>query len=280
MFKLLVPIGFSLALLSPHAIATGKVDLTSKMTPSKHQGDRGTCSAFAAVALIEFLIKQEFNQTLDLSEQYTYWATKEYTLTDSYRMAYATTDGNAGFMAVESLSYGSMLENEWPYEYYNWFQLNDSRCDKKNITKECFTGALPNDSKLLPYRVEPFYIDLEKVAEFIMTEKRPVVVNINWYFNSIGSKGDIRMPTPSDLKGPQGGHTIILVGYDPKTDRYIFKNSHGERFGRNGFGTVPKAYVEQYYEVKDSMGDINRYSPDVRDFLIKASKGVSAHLLK
>lgn len=256
------------------------VDLRPLMTPAKHQGARGTCSAFAAVSLAEFLIKQHIKRDIDLSEAYTYWATKEYTLsTDYIRSMYERVDGNAGFMAVESLKYGVVHESNWRYENYNWLQMNNGQCDPQNVTTECFTGLPPANLHHLPYAIEPIFIPVEKIPHFLLTKRKPVVINVFWYMKSFDQHGNFFMPTPEIKRAGGGGHVIILVGYDSKTDRYIFKNSYGRAFGQNGFGTMPREYLETYLEVKPYLQSMDQYSYEVQDFLRKSSMGVSGNLI-
>lgn len=256
------------------------VDLRSEMTSVKHQGARGTCSAFAASGLMEFLISQRTGEDVDLSEQYNYWATKTYALTNHMlQSSYENSDGHAGFMAVETYQLGSMLESEWEYENYNWFQLNDIRCNQNNLTKECFTGAIPEGAERIDYKIKPQYIEISKIGEFLLTQKRPVVINVTWYFEAVNKNGDFHMPTQKDLEGAVGGHVILLVGYDSRTEQFIFKNSYGENWGNNGYGTMPRKYIENYYEIKDSMPYFNQYNSNEKEFLLKASKGVSGILV-
>lgn len=257
------------------------VDLRPQMTKAKYQGQRNTCSAFAATGLMEFLIKQDTGLDIDLSESYAYWATKEYALTNNtLREFHLNIDGHPGFLAVEAYRHGSMLESEWPYENENWYNSGDPRCNPHDISPECFAGTLPLYSVRLDYELEPVYIDLDKISDFILEEKRPVVVNVFWYFKAIDQNGDFHMPTLAERQAGGGGHVILLVGYDSNSQRYIYKNSHGEQFGRKGFGTLPRSYLEEYYEVKEHLGQIQNYGPEIQEYLINASKGVSGYLVK
>src|SRR4051812_33333539 len=96
----------------PAARAGAAVDLRAQLTPVKSQGShRNTCSAFAATALAEFLIRRERGEILDLSEAYAYWEGKDKALDSEYlRGMYRGVDGQAGYLAVKAYESGSMLE--------------------------------------------------------------------------------------------------------------------------------------------------------------------------
>ena len=261
--------------------SNNSVDLRPLMTPVKFQGQRGTCNAFAATALMEFLIKAKTSQNIDLSEAYNYWAGKKYTLdSDFLRKSYEHSDGLAGFMAVKAYKFGSMLEKEWPYEPRNWLQTNNSGCKIINNEPctECFAGTPPAGAKLLPYRIEPIFIERTKIAGFILTNKKPVVFNLLWCSDAVNDNtGDFRMPTEQDLKN-SAGHVITFVGYDSVTKRFIFKNSFGLQWGNKGYGTVPEEYVIKYCEICPYLSSVNTYTPEEKEFVLTASMGVSGNL--
>jgi len=40
-----------------------------------------------------------------------------------------------------------------------------------------------------------------------------------------------------------GGHAVLAVGYDDATQRFIVRNSWGEKWGQSGYFTMPYAYL-------------------------------------
>jgi hypothetical protein len=269
-----------------YADGSSYVDLRKKMTPAKIQGQRGTCNVFGATAIMEFLLKEKLHREIDLSESYNYWAAKKYTLnSQSLKDKYSNRDGLAGFLAVEAYRYGSMLEADWPYEMKNWKQLGDSRCKyvNGNPITECFTGTPPKNAKRLKYAMKPDYIDRREIAQFILRHKKPVLMNMLWCEGAINHKtGVLRMPTAREVKAAiqkQSGHVITLVGYFPDSRQFIFKNCYGPSWGKNGYGIIPERYVIDYCEVCPKLKNINRFSKENRQFLIKAAMGVSGILI-
>ena len=49
------------------------------------------------------------------------------------------------------------------------------------------------------------------------------------------------MPGPSETV--LGGHAVLCVGYDDKTQRFLVRNSWGVDWGLKGYFTMPYAYL-------------------------------------
>jgi C1A family cysteine protease len=52
------------------------------------------------------------------------------------------------------------------------------------------------------------------------------------------------VPMPSANESPEGGHAIVIVGWDGAKQLYKFRNSWGAGWGDHGYGYLPAAYVE------------------------------------
>jgi C1A family cysteine protease len=259
--------------------SSGKIDLRTDSLKVKHQGKRNTCSVFAATALIEYLILDKYKKAVDMSESYNYWAAKTYTLTNDYlKESYTSVDGLAGYLAVEAYKYGSMDEKNWKYEKTNWMIDKDERCKKVNgnYVKECFTGVPPEKSKKAEFTAHAVYIDREDIGQYLLQEKKPVIMNIFWYFDAVNEKGEFRIPTEEEIK--KGGHVILLVGYDSIDKTFIFQNSWGNKWGREGYGRIPEEYILSYYELSETFPYGIDISEDEKSEAIKGSMGVSALL--
>ena len=53
--------------------------------------------------------------------------------------------------------------------------------------------------------------------------------------------GNVPLPTSRDRH--VGGHAVLIVGYDDRRRLFTFQNSWGRRWGANGYGTLPYAYL-------------------------------------
>ena len=56
--------------------------------------------------------------------------------------------------------------------------------------------------------------------------------------------GEISIPEPSDAF--VGGHAVSLCGYHPNEHRFKFANSWGEKWGVNGYGSLPYDFFDQF----------------------------------
>lgn len=265
-------------------LATKSADLRPYLSDVKHQGARNTCSVFAATALMEFLIRSELDIPIDLSEQYNYWASRKYTLNahnDYIRDTYKEIDGLAGYLAVDAYKYGSMLESEWEYESHNWMQTGNEKCkyiDEKPVM-ECFTGSLPEDAEILPYRIRPVFIEREDIGRYIIEHQKPVVFNILWYMEAVDhTTGRISMPDESQIEAGGDGHVILLVGYDGDKREFVFRNSWGDEWGDDGYGIIPEEYILKHYEAS-IFEPISSYDEEVQELLKYASKGAAGDLI-
>lgn len=249
-----------------------------EMTPAKHQGNRNTCSVFAATSIAEYLLKEELGGDIDLSESYNYYLAKKKGLSNSFlKQAYESVDGLAGYLALDGYTFGVLKESDWPYEQLNWLQTNNEKCKKNNGIPEveCFTGVPPKKSNPLSKKFKTVFIPFDKIGDYILSEKKPVLVNIWLYKNGINMKtGQLSMP-PKGQEMLMGGHVVVLTGYNAETQEYIFKNSWGSSWGNNGFGTMPKVYLEHHFEASKSIPFNLDATNEQKEYLAKVALGSS-----
>lgn len=274
-------IGITLLTLSCQVLWAESIDLSGCMTPVKHQGSRNTCNAFAAIALMEFLVKGYTGNEYDLSEAYTYYLGKTRALTTFYeKKCYSVDDGLAGCLAVRALQYGCMDESSWPYEPENWLQKKDPRCTFTSGKPDlvCFIGRPPAGAKPLAFKATPVFIEPSNFGSFLLKNKKPIVYNVLWCMDAVNNKtGTVRMPKGKEMTENVYGHVILLVGYDSEKRQFVFRNSWGPGWGNNGYGTIPEAYILNFGETSQ-FKPFSKYPPEIRDFFEIGSLGVSAEL--
>lgn len=220
------------------------VRLLDQMPPIRDQGQRGTCVAFASVAMREFLL----SSTSDLSEQFLYWACKE-------------LDGNPSpgtyiHTAMTALAqYGVCPESVWPYnpqpagdegqgpppdeafEQARQYQLSSARTVEPNLVVH-YKNVLAGDN-----------------GQGGMPVTFGTLVFDSWHRSSETRRtGKVTLPWPGEA--PVGGHAWCVVGYVdnaavPGGGYFIVRNSWGldwapESTEAPGHALVPYEYVERY----------------------------------
>ena len=126
---------------------------------------------------------------------------------------------------------GACPETDWPYVQKRFTQKPPAKCYK--------TAA---KHKMPAY--ERVHVRLEDIKA-ALAEDHPIMFGIMVYdsFSSdrVAKSGNVPMPKKNEPAC--GGHAMLMVGYDDKTQRVKFLNSWGGEWGKGGYGTLPYAYV-------------------------------------
>ena len=238
-------IGAAVAMALPAAAPS--VNHLPAMPPVRHQGDRGTCVAHAALAAYEHYLAVNGSGT-DMSEQFLYWNCKQ-------NDGIPTTTGTWLRVAFPLLHRdGVCPEDAWPY---------DSRILPGN---EAHDPPPPGARRAaLGYRAgnQPTMLPPNSVSDIrnALFGGRCVafsvpVYNSWWASMEVRRTGDITNPLPGEA--PSGGHAMCLVGYVDMPDRpeigggrFILRNSWGSLWGGQsaygaGNGTISYSYVARH----------------------------------
>ncbi len=222
------------------------VNLIPKMTAIKNQHSRGTCVAFACVAVREFLAESK----PDFSEQFLYWVCDK--LDDEPEEPGTTVEN--GYIGLTDV--GVCLEQTWLYNPLPIPGNEGQGPPPAGAEKEAGKYKL---AKMID-------LDENSVQELKMCLKgtdgvpgRPVTFAIpvyNSWFKSMAVKlsGQITMPLPGETY--VGGHAMVLVGYQddssvPGGGFFIIRNSWGAAWGTTceygpGYGTIPYKYIKEH----------------------------------
>ena len=232
-----------------------EIRLMDEMPPIRDQANRGTCTAFASVALLEF---SECCNTI-LSPQFLYWAGKE-------RDVLKNRDGLClDVLQNVLMEDGGCEESVWPY--------NPDGVYFPDGTLNAGQGPAPENAiedakqhKLLCRTLTP-----RSVRQYrkILSSGLPIVVGVavfnSWVRNtSTAITGKVPMPLiKKDENGVwqlcekcTGGHAMCIVGYVdnesvPGGGYFIVRNSWGESWAHeceegSGHALIPYRYIAMF----------------------------------
>ena len=225
------------------AKAPSSVDLRSWCTPIENQGQIGSCTANAAVGVLEYFEQRATGGHIDASRLFVYKATRNLMKVTGDTGAYLRTA--MGALALV----GAAPEDHWRYVV--------SRFDEEPPP---FCYAIASRWRATHY----FRLDGDASGSDLVSQiKRHLAKGIPAMFgfpvyssiNGAASTGNIPFPTSGEKL--LGGHAIVAVGYDdsrsivnpsPKgtatTGAFLIRNSWGTGWGDAGYGWLPYRYAE------------------------------------
>jgi hypothetical protein len=222
------------------------LDYRDGLPAIRSQGERGTCVAFASVAVREHLegLAGAPLDELDLSEQFVYWYCKQ----EDNIPEVSGTYTNMGMECM--LELGVPEEQYWPY---NPDQLPDDEGQgppPPEALDQTASYKIERVIDLNPSQVQ----DLKTCLAEGKTIAFAIPVFDSWYFSTAVKRyGKITMPLPGEKAN--GGHAMALVGYQddeevPGGGYFLVRNSwqpwgYQSTWG-SGYGSIPYAYIEDH----------------------------------
>ncbi len=223
-----------------------KVNLISWFSPIEDQGNLGSCTANAGVGLVEYFERRAFGKHVDASRLFLYKATRNL----------MKEKGDTGAFLRSAMGalvlFGIPPEEYWPY--------NVSSFDKEP-TAFCYAFA-QNYQSLSYYRLDPPGTPANQLLTQIKTNLAAGLPSMFGFtvYSSINqaSNNDGKIPYPTKGEKIEGGHAIVVAGYDDTmkikndtigstetTGAFLIRNSWGTDWGQNGYGWLPYEYVIQ-----------------------------------
>jgi len=231
-------------------ISSGKMNLPSSVdlrqwcSPVENQGSLGSCTAQAAIGIVEYYEKRAFNKHIEGSRLFLYKVARN--------LMQVTGDTGAWLREVM----GAMVHCGVPSEKYWPYIIADF--DKE---PDAFVYSLANDYEALKYFCHdpqgakfPFPAVLDSVKKYLEAGI-PSMFGF-WGFSSFDSsdvKGGI--PYPGEGEKAEWGHAIVAVGFDDgkkikntlsgktTTGALLIRNSWGKEWGDKGYGWLPYDYI-------------------------------------
>ncbi len=201
------------------------VDLRPGCPPVEDQGALGSCTANAIVGALEYLELKDKLPLVDLSRLFVYY---------NERVMEHTVQSDAGAQIRDGIKsvakQGVCSEAKWPY-LISKFTVKP--------TAACYKEALKH--RIVEYHRLITFDDMRSC----LAEGYPFVFGFTVYesFESqtVAKTGTVPMPRKSERV--LGGHAVLGVGYNDKQKRFIVRNSWGTGWGKQGYFTMPYAYL-------------------------------------
>ena len=210
-------------------------DLRGLFSPIEDQGSLGSCTAQAAVGLLEYYERSVLGRHVDASRLFVYKLTRKLLGWTGDTGAYLRTTMKA--LAL----FGAPPEEHYPYII--------SQYDAEPST---FAYALAQNWQALSYyRLDPAGVSGDAALATLKSRlamAQPAMFGFTVYSNlpTVTTTGEIPYPRAADRVA--GGHAVIACGYDDAKvidgvpGAILIRNSWGTGWGMNGYGWLPYRY--------------------------------------
>jgi len=235
--------------LKAFAAPPSAIDLRPWCSPIEDQGALGSCSAHAAVGIVEYFERRAFGKHIDGSRLFIYKTTRN--------LLGVTGDTGAWLRNTMAALVMCGVPNEryWPY--------TDSATEFDNEPSEFVYAVADNFEATQYFAHDPIAAHVPPAAALASVKKYlaagiPSMFGF-WGFTSFDSgdaPGHIPLPTDVELGGDaEWGHAIVAVGYDnakkitntldgrKTTGALLIRNSWSPSWGDHGYGWMPYDYL-------------------------------------
>jgi C1A family cysteine protease len=208
------------------------VDLRGMCPPVYDQGDLGSCTGNSIAGAYEFEKMKQGKTFFPPSRLFIYYNERAMEGTINHDAGGVLRDG------IKSVvSKGVCSETDWPYVIAK-FQTKP--------LKSCYKDALKNEVKQY-LSVTPTLNNIKSS----LTLGYPVVFGFTVYSSfmddSVAKTGIVPMPKSSD--SIEGGHAVLMVGYDDSKNWFIIRNSWGDEWGDKGYFYLPYEYLPMFSDL-------------------------------
>jgi len=229
------------------AAAPASVDLRANCSPIENQGALGSCTANAAVGVVEYFENRAFSKHVDGSRLFVYKVTRNL----------MGVSGDTGAWLRNAMGAPALCgvpdERYWPYtDASPGFDAEPTQ----------FVYSIADDFEALKYFCHDPLGKNVPPAKVLASVKKYLSAGIPSMFGFFGhgsaDSGSVpgAFPLPDPSEPVQWGHAVAAVGYDDKiviknnmypaiktTGALLIRNSWGTAWGNAGYGWIPYEYV-------------------------------------
>ena len=214
-----------------HDVKEKSIDLRENFTEIKNQGEQGSCTAYVVTSIFEYILKQNKQENLDLSEAFVYYNAR-------LKAGETSKDGGSRYdYAIESMTeYGICTEKLMPYS---------ENCFNTPPSEDAIIDASTRKIKKA-LNIKLILNDIKSALE----DGYPVAISAQLYDSfGLGLKGIISLPTLEELEcaakdeSKHGQHAMVICGYDDDKKLFVVRNSWGKTFGDKGYCYLPYSYI-------------------------------------
>ncbi|MDQ3681304.1 MAG: cysteine protease [Actinomycetota bacterium] len=217
----------------------GSVDLRQWCSPVEDQQSIGSCTAQAAVGIVEYFERRAFGKHLDGSRLFVYKVTRN--------MLGWTGDTGAYLRSVMGALalFGVPPERYWPYKITDY--------EKE---PPAFLYALGQSFQAEKYyRLDTPGLSPQALLDTIKSHLAagvPSMFGFTVYDSIKQASSTGKIPFPGKGDRVVGGHAVAAVGYDDSvqikggqttTGAVLIRNSWGQGWGDKGYGWIPYEFI-------------------------------------
>ncbi len=222
---------------------SAQVDLRENCSPIENQGRLGSCTANAAVGLVEYFERAAFGKHVDASRLFLYKATRN--------MMHKTGDTGAFIRTTMGalVLFGVPPEEYWQYGIEEFDEEPPAFC----------YAFAQNYQTISYYRLDPPGISKNEILARIKTGLAaglPSMFGFTVYSSIAEAETTSEIPLPAPGERRIDGHAVVAIGYDdtkkiqnsnletkPTIGAFLIRNSWGTSWGNKGYGWLPYEYV-------------------------------------
>lgn len=250
----------------------GLVDLRAKCSPVENQAQVGSCVANAIVGALEYHQIRNGSKLIDLSRLFVYYNARK--LGD--RIGQSGTTVQRAMAAI--FGWGVCPASMWPYQT----AMVDER-----PTEDCYKTA--DNFKGVQIAQTSWGAGCREA----LANGLPVAFGMDIAMDDFGPSGQggktgmIKPPIDGNWPNPNGGHAMLMVGYDDGKRAWLVRNSWGAGWGDGGHVWIDYDYMNHYTDygrrnppyVVGQIQDVRAYEitgPSVQEMVAQALSGAPA----